>query len=41
MKLDKVLKDVRIKEIYNDTNPEITGVSYNSRNVEVDMYLSQ
>lgn len=34
MKLDKLLKNVKIKKIYNDTNPEITGVSYNSMNAE-------
>lgn len=34
MKLDRLLKDVEIKKIYNDTNPEITGVSYNSADVK-------
>jgi len=34
MKLDKLLKDVEIKNIYNNTNPEITGVSYSSMNVK-------
>ena len=34
MKLDKILKDVEVKKIYNDVNPEITGVSYNSADVK-------
>ena len=34
MKLDRLLKDVETKKIYNDTNPEITGVSYNSADVK-------
>ena len=34
MKLDKILKNVEITKIYNDANPEITGVCYNSSKVE-------
>jgi len=34
MKLDKILKDVKIKEIYNNRDIEITGVSYNSLDVK-------
>lgn len=34
MKLDRILNDVEIKNIYNDTNPEIIGVSYNSADVK-------